>query len=105
LTSWLLGYPDRALDLAEGGVATARRLRHPFSRAQALCYKAILHQLRGEPEPVAAYADELLAVCVELDLKMWSYNGQMLKGWTLLRKGVLRKTLAGSDRRSPNDGP
>ena len=86
LISWVLGYPDRALHLAEEGEVTARRLSHPFSSAQALCYKAILHQLRSETESVDRYADELLAHCAEHDLKIWSYNGQMLKGWSLLRQ-------------------
>ena len=93
LLSWLLGHPDRALHLAREGVALAERLGHPLSSAQALCHKAIVHQLRGEPEPVAEDADRLLAYCATHDLKIWARNGEILKGWTLLATGAVEEGL------------
>jgi predicted ATPase/class 3 adenylate cyclase len=93
LICWLLGYSDRALHLAEDGVALARRLDQPFSSAQALCLKAMLHQLRGEPRAVAEGADELLALCVKHDLKAWARNAEMLKAWTLLGNALVDEGL------------
>ena len=94
LTRWELGYPDRALHLAQEGVTLARRLGHPFSSAHALCFKAILHQLRGEPGSVADRVDELLAHCAEHGLEVWFRNGRILKGWTLVVSGEVDEGLA-----------
>jgi class 3 adenylate cyclase/predicted ATPase len=91
--SWLLGYPDRALGLAHEGLTLAKRLTHPISLAQALCYKAILHQLRGELELVTKDADELLACCAKHRLEIWASNGQILKGWTLVAIGEVGEGL------------
>jgi class 3 adenylate cyclase/predicted ATPase len=93
LNEWALGYPDRALHSAREGVALAARLGHPFSSAQALCYKAILHQLRGEPAAVAQDVDKLLAHCIRHDLKIWASNGQILQGWTLLTNDEVEEGL------------
>jgi predicted ATPase len=71
----------------------AERLDQPFSSAQALCYKAILHQFRGEPQGVAEYADELLALCAKHDLKAWASNAEILRGWTLLRNALVDEGL------------
>ena len=89
--SWLLGYPDRALGFAHEGLTLAKRLSHPFSLAQALCYKAILHQLRLEL--VRKDADELLACCAKHRLEIWAPDGQMLKGWTLMMIGEVGEGL------------
>jgi class 3 adenylate cyclase/predicted ATPase len=93
LLSWLLGHPDRALRLAREGVALAERLDHPLTPAQALCHEAIVHQLRGEPGPVAEDADRLLACCATHDLSIWARNGEILKGWTLLATGETEEGL------------
>jgi len=93
LNEWALGYPDRALHSAREGMALAARLGQPFSNAQALCYKTILHQLRGEPAAVAEEVDKLLALCVRHDLAIWASNGQILKGWTLLTNDEVEEGL------------
>jgi predicted ATPase/class 3 adenylate cyclase len=87
LIRFALGQPDGALRLADDGVRLARRLGQPFSLAQALCFRAIVHQLRGDVGRVAADADHLLAHCAEHHLEAWARNGHILKGWTLVARG------------------
>ena len=45
---WFLGFPDRALETVEAGLALADRLAHPYSLAFALTWAAVLHAFRRE---------------------------------------------------------
>jgi predicted ATPase len=47
-TSWFLGFPDRALQNIEAGLALGRRLGHVHSLAFALIWAALIHNLRRE---------------------------------------------------------
>src|SRR5262249_22221087 len=44
---WLLGHPDRALERALEGTRLAEEIGHPFNRALAATYLAMLQQLRA----------------------------------------------------------
>jgi hypothetical protein len=48
LISWILGYPDRALEEAHSAVKSAEALGHPFTLGQTLCYTALIPILRHE---------------------------------------------------------
>jgi len=93
LNTWALGHHERALQLGQESVALAERLGHPFSVAHALCYRAILHQLRGEPDSVAEDADRLEAHCAKNDLKIWARNAEILTAWTMLADGEIEEGL------------
>jgi class 3 adenylate cyclase/predicted ATPase len=93
LNAWALGRHDRALHLGQESVALAERLGHPFSLAHALCYRAILHQLRGEPEAVAEHVDRLSAHCARHELRIWARNAEILAGWTMLVNGEAEEGL------------
>jgi hypothetical protein len=77
---WMLGFPDRALDRANEGVALAGRLDHPFTTAYALYHSGFLHLWRREPELVRQRADSLLAVVEEHDFQIWRALGLCLLG-------------------------
>ena len=51
-TLWLLGDEPAALAHAEQGIALAQRQNHLYSRALALAYAALLHQMRRDAEQV-----------------------------------------------------
>ena len=93
LNDWALGHHDRALHLGQESVALAERLGHPFSLAHALCYRAILHQLRGAPEAVAEDVDRLSAHCAKHELRIWARNAEILTGWTMLVNGEIEEGL------------
>lgn len=48
LLLWLLGHQSQAANLGAQAIATARRLGHPNSEAQAYCHLALLHILRRD---------------------------------------------------------
>ncbi len=55
---WMLGFPDRALQMSNEAVAHARKLAHPFDLGWALTCAADVADLRGEPEQSRRYAEE-----------------------------------------------
>ena len=57
---WHLGYPDRALETAEGAIDLAQRLAHPFSTVLSLAYAAMLNQFCRQPHQVRERAEAAL---------------------------------------------
>ena len=58
LGTWMLGYPDRAVQVIHANDAHARRRGHPFDLAFALTYGAYVWDLRCEPAQLLARAEE-----------------------------------------------
>ncbi len=56
--TWMLGYPDQAVQVIEETDALARRLGHAFNLGWALCYSAYAFDHRCEPERVLERAHE-----------------------------------------------
>jgi predicted ATPase len=80
---WALGYPDRALISAREALALARGLSHPVSIGQALCYTAMVHQLRREAAAARSHARESVAVTQDRGLPQFLSYGNVLHGWAL----------------------
>ena len=64
-TLWHLGDADQSLGRMDEALALAEQLAHPYSRALALAYAAMLHQFRGEPRLVRESAETALTLCHE----------------------------------------
>jgi class 3 adenylate cyclase len=58
LLQWIIGYPDRALELADEAHALARRINHPFNSAFALTAGSEGLLMRGDTERVLRCCDE-----------------------------------------------
>jgi class 3 adenylate cyclase len=58
LATWILGYPDRAVERCRAGDAHARELGHPFDMAFGLSVGGELFDLRGEPDTLRSRALE-----------------------------------------------
>jgi predicted ATPase len=91
---WYMGYPDRALASSQAAQALAQERQHPFSRAIALFYAAILHQLRREPEAAREKADATIALATELEFPVWVAGGTLVRGWALVAQGQQAAGLA-----------
>src|SRR5262249_54427572 len=64
-TLWHLGDADQSLRRMDEALALAEQLAHPYSRALALAYAAMLYQFRGEPHMVRESAETALTLCDE----------------------------------------
>ncbi len=80
-TVWLLGYPDRALQLICDDVTHARQLNHPHSLAYALAFAATVRQFRGEIPQLCEFAEETLAICREHGFAVWVPMATTVLGW------------------------
>ena len=95
---WTLGFPDRALERADGAVALATRLDHPFSMAYALFHTSLLHLWRREMELVQARAQAALAIAEEHDFQIWRALATIVHGAALAGMGRPEEGLLQANR-------
>jgi predicted ATPase len=90
----LLGDEDRARELTEEALSRARRLPNPLDEAFALFFDAFRAVIAGDARSARGRADELLALCAEHGLALFSAMGTMLRGWALAAQGEPRPGAA-----------
>ena len=56
--TWMLGYPDRAVQESEAAITHARRRGHPFDLGWALTCSSLVWACRGAPEQILARTAE-----------------------------------------------
>ena len=90
LGTWMLGYPDRAVQLYDANDAHARRRGHPFDLGSALTWGSRVWDFRCEPEQILARADEAERLGRAHSLPFISdVLAQLMKGVAWLRAGHL----------------
>jgi predicted ATPase len=94
LISWMLGYPDRALDELRSAVRSAETLGHPVTLAHTLSYGAFVHIFRHEPPAAADYAGRALKICEENRIAQFHAQALCVNGWALCASGESEKGLA-----------
>lgn len=94
---WHLGYPIRALRIAEEGLALAREISHPFSIALALNYLALLHQFRRDPDATLGRAMEAQSICAEHGFDYYGAWSGLVRAWAMAESGQLDQGLAAFD--------
>jgi class 3 adenylate cyclase/tetratricopeptide (TPR) repeat protein len=87
LSSWVLGYPTQASRAMEQTLAHARELQHPYSFGLTLLFSAQLFQLRREPGPARARAQEAIAVSAEHGLHAVELWCLLPRGWAAVQRG------------------
>src|SRR5262249_50838810 len=78
---------DQSLRRMDEALALAEQLAHPYSRALALAYAAMLYQFRGEPHMVRESAETALTLCDEQGFAYYLAWGTMMRGWALADQG------------------
>ncbi|MGE0820952.1 MAG: AAA family ATPase [Candidatus Binatia bacterium] len=91
---WLLGYPDRAVQLNREALALSRELSHPQTMAWALSASAMLHQFRGESIVAQQSAEEAIALSAEQQFAMWAAYSPVVLGWAMVAQGNQEYGLA-----------
>jgi predicted ATPase len=95
LLLWFLGFPDRAHERANRGVAVAAELQHPSSLAYARFHSGFLHLWRREPDLARSRAMEVIEVARGHDLPIWTALGTCLLGAGDASCGQTERGLAG----------
>jgi predicted ATPase len=87
-TLWGLGYPEQAQHRDQDGVTLAARLAHPYSRAYALLYTAMLHQFLHEaPAGLQVRAEAAMEFCMAQGFETYLAHSMPLRGWALAAQG------------------
>ena len=109
LGTWMLGYPDRAMQIIDANDTHARRRGHPFDLGYALTLGGQLWDFRCEPEPLLARVEEAERLGRAHSLPFISeVLAQFIKGVGWLRAGRLVKGIpqlrSAMERWSANGG-
>jgi class 3 adenylate cyclase/tetratricopeptide (TPR) repeat protein len=94
LGAWMLGYPERAVQVSDANDAHARRRGHPFDLGWALTVGSGLWDHRREPEAVLARVEEAERLGRAHNLPLISEAmAQVFKGLAWLRAGRLAEGI------------
>jgi len=91
---WLLGYPDRALQLSQEALVLSKDLSHGQTLAWALSGNAMVHQFRGEPIAAQKAAEEAIVLSTEQQFALWAAYSPAVLGWALVAQGKKEQGLA-----------
>jgi class 3 adenylate cyclase/predicted ATPase len=94
MTLWVLGYPDRALQLCAEARRYADASQYPFSQAIARTIGLRVHQLRGDAAIVAREANAAIAFCEEHEFAHYLAMALILRGWASAHQGEFEKGIA-----------
>jgi adenylate cyclase len=83
VTSWVLGYPDRALRLAEASLASGQRSGNPVFTSFALTVLAWVRYLRRDGAGALAAAEDAMALAREHELSPRWAQAAILRGAAL----------------------
>jgi hypothetical protein len=84
---WGLGYPEQAAQRSGEALALTQEVCHPFSRALAQAYAAMLYQLRQEPHTAHEQASLALALCNEHNIAYYRAWAAIMQVWSLVEQG------------------
>jgi adenylate cyclase len=93
-TLWHLGYPDQALRHIHEALSLAEVLAHPFSRALALAYAAMLYQFRRDQRLAQEAAATAITLCREQGFSYYLAWVTIMKGWALSAQGPSEEGMA-----------
>jgi class 3 adenylate cyclase/tetratricopeptide (TPR) repeat protein len=94
VSSWCVGYADKALAISIRALKHTASLKHPMSMAVAHLTSAVVRNLRRDPEALEA-AQTLLAFTTEHGLSFYHWVASALSSIALLERGSVTEALAG----------
>ncbi len=80
---WQLGDTRRAVAMSEDAQTLARSLGHPFTRAIALSYAALLQQFLRDTAAATALSEQAITLCNEHGFSYYRTWAQIVRGWCL----------------------
>jgi hypothetical protein len=100
---WLLGYPDKALQLVDDALAPTRRMMNPSIGAFALCTSSYVYELRRDHKRTLEVSDEGMRLASAAELPLLNTLGAIYNFWAQAQQGRvnaadgIRKALAQFD--------
>ncbi len=95
ISTWMLGYPDRALRLNNETAAHARRRNHPFTLGVALMTGPHEFDHRYDHEDLRRRAEECARLGRQNNLPfLWAFLAPISYGLALIREGKLAEGIA-----------
>jgi class 3 adenylate cyclase/predicted ATPase len=91
---WMLGYPDRALQICAEARRCADASQHPFSEGIARTISLRVHQFRGDVTVVADQANAAIAFCEKHEFVHYLAMALILRGWASAYQGEFEKGIA-----------
>ena len=91
---WFLGCSDQAREYSEQALSNAERLRHPYTIAFALTFRAYLCQLLRDVEGTRYNAHRAIAISSEHKFLHWKHQATLLRGWALAELGQIDDGLS-----------
>jgi len=90
---WLREEPGDPENHALEAIATAHRIRDPFSQAIALDYAALLHAFRGESGAALERGREAVSLCNRHGFAYYLAMGNIVTGWATAAEGSVADGL------------
>jgi predicted ATPase len=90
---WLLGYPEKGLEIGRDALAFAEQLGHPFSQGTTLTMTALLHLDRDEPALALQRIEAAEALAAEQSLGL-VLEPQLLRGAVLVSQKAFDEAVA-----------
>jgi predicted ATPase len=93
-STWMLGYPDKAVQISEETSTHARRLGHAFDLGFALTFGAWVFDFRCEPERLLKRVSEATYLAREQSIPIiYQVIGPMFEGFGRLRGGQVSESI------------
>lgn len=93
-STWLLGYPQQALEKSQQAIRRAEELGSVYCLAFALSMSTILHQCRREWQLTRRQAGTLMALCQEEAFSFFMAMARLRLGWSLAMGGKAEEGIA-----------
>jgi hypothetical protein len=98
-STWMLGYPERAVRISEAAHDHARRRGHPFDRGWALTAGGLLFDHLREPDQILQLSEEADRLGRENSLPfLTECLAPAFTGIALIRKGQMAEGMAAGER-------
>jgi class 3 adenylate cyclase/predicted ATPase len=92
MTLWIMGFPEKAIQMANSALELGHRLRHPPSLAHAAWWSAAVHQFLRDPEPCRENAELTIKIGREQGSNMFVVC-PLLLGWCTFESGQTSEGL------------
>jgi class 3 adenylate cyclase/tetratricopeptide (TPR) repeat protein len=95
---WILGYPQRSLEMRDRAMALVEGKGNPYSCLIVLTFAAALAHDRREPDTARDLSERVIVVASEQDIPYWLGPATCLRGWAAVEQGRVEEGIADIQR-------